>query len=70
MDSWDAKKCPEGWWYAEETMAKLDAEGRIWYPDDRAKRPQAKRYLHEMKGAVLGTDIGVTPTRAGLESIP
>lgn len=39
-----------GWRYSEETMAKLDAEGRIWYPSDKSKRPQYKRYLDESKG--------------------
>ncbi len=36
---------PNGWRYSKETMAKLDAEGRIWYPDSKTKRPQLKRYL-------------------------
>jgi hypothetical protein len=43
-----------------ETMAKLDAEGRIWYPADKAKRPRLKRYLDEMSGVLMGnvwTDI-------------
>jgi adenine specific DNA methylase Mod len=39
-----------GWRYSTETMAKLDAEGRIWYPDDRTKRPRLKRFLDESKG--------------------
>jgi len=39
-----------GWRYSRETMARLDAEGRIWYPDDRLKRPRLKRYLDESKG--------------------
>jgi site-specific DNA-methyltransferase (adenine-specific) len=41
-------------------MAELDAEGRIWYPDDTSKRPRLKRYLDEGAGAVRGdvwTDI-------------
>jgi len=51
---------PLGWRYSEATMAKLDAEGRIWYPDSKAKRPQLKRYLDEMAGVLAGnvwTDI-------------
>jgi site-specific DNA-methyltransferase (adenine-specific) len=51
---------PNGWRYARETMAKLDAEGRIWYPDSKEKRPRLKRYLDEMPGRLLGnvwTDI-------------
>jgi SAM-dependent methyltransferase len=41
-------------------MAKLDAEGRIWYPATKDKRPRLKRYLDEMSGPVVGdiwTDI-------------
>jgi site-specific DNA-methyltransferase (adenine-specific) len=41
-------------------MAKLDGEGRIWYPDSKSKRPQLKRYLDTTKGTLLGnvwTDI-------------
>jgi len=45
---------PNGWRYQQETMAKLDAEGRIWYPDNKSKRPRLKRYLGEMKGTLLG----------------
>lgn len=51
---------PMGWRYSKETMAKLDAEGRICYPKDKTKRPQFKRYLDEMPGTLLGnvwTDI-------------
>jgi site-specific DNA-methyltransferase (adenine-specific) len=36
---------PNGWAYSRETMERLDAEGRIWYPDDKSKRPRLKRYL-------------------------
>jgi len=48
-------------------MAKLDAEGRIWYPDSKQKRPQLKRYLDEMSGTLLGniwTDIDPINSRA------
>jgi site-specific DNA-methyltransferase (adenine-specific) len=51
---------PNGWRYSKETMATLDAQGRIWYPDDKAKRPRLKRYLDEMSGRLLSnvwTDI-------------
>lgn len=51
---------PLGWRYSKETMAKLDAEGRIWYPDSKDKRPRLKRYLDEMPGVLAGnvwTDI-------------
>jgi adenine specific DNA methylase Mod len=51
----------KGWRYSKETMAKLDADGRIWYPRgkdgalDTTKRPRLKRYLDEMHGGVMGT---------------
>jgi site-specific DNA-methyltransferase (adenine-specific) len=52
---------PKGWRYSLETMTKLDAEGRIWYPTDKlgehdtTKRPQLKRYLSDQEGGVMGT---------------
>jgi site-specific DNA-methyltransferase (adenine-specific) len=62
MYDWKGFPFPEkGWRYSKETMAKLDAEGRIWYPTkadggvNTAKRPQLKRYLEEMEGGVIGT---------------
>jgi site-specific DNA-methyltransferase (adenine-specific) len=58
---------PKGWRYSKETMARLDAEGRIWYPDSTAKRPQVKRYLNEMPGTLLGnawTDISPINSQA------
>ncbi len=51
---------PLGWRYSRETMAKLDAEGLIWYPDSKAKRPRLKKFLKEMPGVLMGnvwTDI-------------
>lgn len=56
-----------GWRYSKETMAKLDAQGRIWYPDSTSKRPQLKRYLDEMEGVLVGnvwTDIDPINSRA------
>ncbi len=62
MYVWKGFPSPEkGWRYSLETMTKLDAEGRIWYPRtksgelDITKRPQLKRYLDEMEGGVMGT---------------
>lgn len=46
---------PKGWRYSRETMAKLHEEDRIWYPEDKNKRPQLKRYLNEQSGVLLGT---------------
>lgn len=42
----------KGWRYELETMERLDAEDRIWFPDSKDKRLQIKRYLHESKGDV------------------
>ena len=46
---------PNGWRYSKETMRKLDSERRIWYPDDKNKRPRLKRYLDEMSGTLVTT---------------
>jgi site-specific DNA-methyltransferase (adenine-specific) len=46
---------PNGWRYSKETMAKLDAEGKIWYPNDKSKRPRLKRYLDEMPDRLVST---------------
>jgi site-specific DNA-methyltransferase (adenine-specific) len=46
---------PNGWRYSKETMAKLDSENRVWYPEDKTKRPRLKRYLDEMPGTLLST---------------
>jgi DNA modification methylase len=55
MYEWKGHKSPEkGWRYSKETMAKLDSEGRVWYPEDKSKRPRLKRYLNEMSGSVMG----------------
>jgi DNA modification methylase len=58
---------PFGWRYSLETMTKLDAEGRIWYPADKTKRPRLKRYLDKMPGVILGnvwTDINPINSQA------
>lgn len=56
MYDWKGYASPaNGWRYSKETMAKLDAEGRIWYPDNKAKRPRLKRYLDEMPGRLIDT---------------
>jgi site-specific DNA-methyltransferase (adenine-specific) len=61
MYAWKGHESPaKGWRYSRETMAKLDAEGRVWYPKDKSKRPQMKRYLDQQKGIPMGsvwTDI-------------
>jgi site-specific DNA-methyltransferase (adenine-specific) len=61
MYEWKGHASPaNGWRYSQETMAKLDAEGRVWYPDDKSKRPYLKRYLEKSPGTIFGnvwTDI-------------
>lgn len=65
---WQGHSPPaNGWRYSRETMQRLDSEGRIWYPDAKAKRPQLKRYLDEQAGSVIGnvwTDISPINSRA------
>lgn len=58
---------PNGWRYEKPTMQRLHEEGRIWYPNDKNKRPRLKRYLDEMPGLLLGnvwTDIPPINSRA------
>ena len=63
MYEWRGFQCPpKGWRYSIETMRKLDAEGRVWYPDDKRKRPRLKRYLDEMPGNLLTNNwIDISP---------
>ncbi len=56
MYEWKGHQPPaKGWRFSRETMEKLDAEGRIWYPDSKAKRPKVKRYLAGMAGTRVGS---------------
>lgn len=61
MYEWKGFPSPEkGWRYSKETMQRLDDEGKIWYPEDKSKRPRLKRYLDESPGRTLDsvwTDI-------------
>ena len=43
----------KGWRYSVATMAELDADGRIHYPEREAMRPQLKRYLEESEGHLV-----------------
>ncbi len=57
----------KGWRYSKETMAQLDAEGRIWYPDSYERRPRRKRYLSENPGRPVDNvwiDIGPVAAHA------
>ncbi|RRR76733.1 MAG: site-specific DNA-methyltransferase, partial [Candidatus Viridilinea halotolerans] len=56
MYTWMGHASPSlGWRYSQETMQKLHDEGRIWYPDNKDKRPRLKRYLNENIGRILDT---------------
>ena len=62
MYEWQGHASPQkGWRYSRETMAQLDSEGRIWYPDSKQRRPQLKRYLSEMPGRLLDNFWGDIP---------
>ncbi len=68
MYDWKGHRSPAlGWRFSRETMAKLDREGQIWYPDSKEKRPRLKRYLDKMPGVLIGnvwTDIDPINSRA------
>ena len=62
----------KGWRYSQETMQRLDADGRIYYPmqkdgtPDLTKRPALKRYLQEQEGTIIPnvwTDIPPVQSR-------
>lgn len=62
MYDWKGFPFPKrGWRYAQETMATLDHDGRIWYPTnpdgslDTSRRPRLKRYLDVNPGGVMST---------------
>ena len=68
MYEWKGHASPAlGWRYSKETMARLDAEELIWYPDSKKKRPRLKKYLDKMPGVLMGnvwTDIDPINSRA------
>lgn len=43
----------KGWRYSKVSMQELHDAGRIWYPEDKQKRPRLIRYLDEGKGVPL-----------------
>ena len=56
MYEWKGHESPaRGWRYSFEKMTELDANGYIWYPDSKSKRPRRKRYLKDIKGKALDT---------------
>lgn len=57
----------KGWRYSKESMQELHDAGRIWYPEDKQKRPRLIRYLDEGKGVPLRsiwTDINPVNSQA------
>jgi len=51
---------PKGWAVSRERMEEMDAQGRLYIPDNTARRIQRKRYLDELEGETvdsLWTDI-------------
>jgi adenine-specific DNA-methyltransferase len=66
MYEWRGHSPPAlGWRYSKERMAELHAEGRIWYPDDKSKRPRLKRYLDESPGVpVSGLWLDINPVNS------
>ena len=43
----------KGWAVSLETMEKMDAEGRIYFPDSFEKRLRRKRFLDELEGETV-----------------
>jgi len=49
-------KPPEkGWAVSLERMKQMDAEGRLYFPDDPNKRIRRKRYLDQLEGETVDT---------------
>lgn len=44
-----------GWAVSLEKMEQMDAEGRIFFPADKERRLQRKRYLDELEGETVDT---------------
>lgn len=44
---------PKGWAVSRERMEAMDAEGRLFIPDDPNRRIQRKRYLDELEGETV-----------------
>ena len=43
----------KGWAVSLETMRRMDAEGRLYFPEDKTQRIQRKRYLDELPGETV-----------------
>ncbi|MGQ0557987.1 MAG: site-specific DNA-methyltransferase [Sphingosinicella sp.] len=44
-----------GWAVSRERMEAMEAEGRVYFPTDKSKRLQRKRYLDELEGETVDT---------------
>lgn len=45
----------KGWAVSRETMAGMEEEGRVYFPADKSKRLQRKRFLDELPGETVDT---------------
>jgi site-specific DNA-methyltransferase (adenine-specific) len=43
----------KGWAVSRETMERMDSEGRIYFPSDKTKRLQRKRFFDELEGETV-----------------
>ncbi len=43
----------KGWAVSRETMERMDAEGRVHFPNDKTKRLQRKRFFDELAGETV-----------------
>ena len=59
---------PKGWRYERATMEKLDADGRLVYPEDKSRRVQIKSYLH-MREQWAPTSVFYRDRRGGSSSL-
>jgi adenine-specific DNA-methyltransferase len=59
---------PKGWRMVMEALAKLDADNRLYFPEDKSQRLQEKKFLDEYDGQpvdALWTDIYVINSQSG-----
>ncbi|MBA3569946.1 MAG: hypothetical protein H0W28_11510 [Pyrinomonadaceae bacterium] len=49
------KPPPNGWAVSVDRMKEMEAEGRLYFPDDASRRIQRKRYLDELEGETVDT---------------
>lgn len=50
-----------GWRFSRSVMEELDADGRLFFPDDKAGRIRRKSYLREQEGQAVGDVWGDLP---------